>query len=533
MADRITSDFLRERYFPSDERRPANGPLPGSTPDESAASAAEKAHEANQASGGVAGEQIGGRGPAGNPKAPEKSGPDASKQTQGDGVNIEKLRADIVVKEIEDIKFDDIKGQDKPVTALKNICNKLRFQDVYKFVGAMMPRGVLLYGPPGTGKTMMATALANSAQAAFLTVNCADVMDKFVGVPEKRAEAIFDIAEEEAKKHPNGHAILFLDEVEALLRDRDGDSHEASEKVLSIFLQRINGLSKGGKVTIIAATNRADMLDAAFVSRMNAVIEVPLPDAAGRAAILKIRLEKCESRARKDFPGVEIEFAGDDIDYAGVAGLMVDAEGQNVISGRDLDNLANDIVSKRGDLIVGKLVAEGAGGASSADGKAAGKVQVDMEKLKALAAELGSITTKEVLQNAIECTKTAFMFDPKRPVEDYLKQIADTKAVPEAAAPEAEEDDKPKYGLLPTTKEEARHKLIDTLIRRIRAGDEYILKDLYAENEAMPDQIRGVVRSLLAKEVSVEEAITMATKLRDDESLEPPVMPIPSPSAAG
>jgi SpoVK/Ycf46/Vps4 family AAA+-type ATPase len=267
-----------------------------------------------------------------------KPGEQAKGADSDDGINKEKLRSKIVVKKKIDVTYDDIKGQDKAVAEIKEFDDHLRFPEIYQSHGAEIPKGALLYGPPGTGKTMLAKALAGSAEFAFLSVTCADINNKYFGNPERYAEAVFDIAEEEANNHPSGHAILFLDEVEALLKARDDKTFDAAENVLTMFLTRIDGLIEGGKVIIVAATNRPDKLDAAFISRMDKLIEVLLPTADGVAAIFEVRCQKGKERAKKVSPDVNIL---GEINYKELGELMVG------LSGRELNQLANACFSAK------------------------------------------------------------------------------------------------------------------------------------------------------------------------------------------
>ena len=539
MTDRVNSDWLRRMHGirlgdrPADEPWEQAGAGDRTTPGHSPAVDPAPLRDAVVGDrGNVPGEHAGSGKPGPAGRTAKGTPPDGKQEGQGDGIDIEALRAKIKVTEIENIKFDDIKGQDGAVIEIKEIADMLRYEDIYKYTGAQMPRGILLYGPPGTGKTMMATALANSAQAAFLSVDCADLMSKWLGNPEKNAEAVFDIAEQEADAHPSGHCILFLDEVEALLRSRDQDSHEASERVLSIFLQRMNGLAKSGKVTIVAATNRPDKLDAAVISRMNAVIEVPLPDEAGRAAILEARLRKCEERANEAFPGQEISFIGQ-VDYVGIASLMVTPSGENVLSGRELDNLANELASNRAEEMVRRYKAYEKAKGLATDDEGIGKKEIDLDKVRELGAELGPIDTRVVLETAIKFSKTGYVFDHDVSVDEYMDRIAARKAKDQAASAAAPSAPPPpaaqtteRYGLAPMTREEALRDMFDCLDVRIRSGNETVLRELYVENEAMPGQVRSLVATLIGRRLSTDDALALLKNLRADSSIEPPQVPV-------
>ena len=452
---------------------------------------------------------------------PPKADPGAAeKKADTSEVNKEELRTIIVVKEVEKVSFDDVKGLDEAVGEIREICDQLRFADVYKFFGAEMPRGMLLWGPPGTGKTMLVTAFVNTAEAAFLSVDCSGVMSKWVGGPERNISAIFDIAEEEAAKHPNKHAVLFLDEVESIIRSRDLDSHESSEKVLSIVLQRMNGLKKSGKVTVIAATNRPDKLDSAFVSRMNSVIECPLPDAAGRAAILKSRMEKRQSTARKALSLDAITFLGE-VDYHGIAELLVAPGGQKVVSGREIDNLVNEIVSDKAKAVLALYRSREPSGAAQAPGEA-GRHQLDIGKIQALAAEVGVVGTREVIATAKAFSKTRDLFEEGRTVDEYLAVLEEIKQKKEQAIPPSVHS--PKFGLGPKTESEARDELIDDLKLRIEKGEKEVLRELYVNNGKMPEKVKGVVSSFLNDAIAKDEALTLIEALRADTGVVPPTL---------
>lgn len=253
-------------------------------------------------------------------------------------INLEALRAKIVKRDIPTTTFDDIKGQDEPLAEIKALARQIENPEIYGSWGSEMPAGALLVGPPGTGKTMMAEALVNSGHFAYLKVKCSDVNNKFFGNPEKFADAIFDIAIEESEKHATGRGILFLDEVDALLKRRSDDSHAAADNVMAIFLDRINEIIRKGHVTILAATNRGDMLDPAFISRMDIVLNVPLPTKEGVSAIFEARIDKHQGKASRDISG--------DIAY--------DVLGERLVglSGRDIKNLVGRVLRDKASLQV-------------------------------------------------------------------------------------------------------------------------------------------------------------------------------------
>lgn len=331
---------------------------------------------------------------------------EARKSAAPDGeINKEALRQKILVTDLDEVSFDDIKGQDKAVTEVKALANRLEQPKIYRLWGSEDKSGVLLIGPPGTGKTMLGKALATSAKYAFLVVTCADINNMFFGNAEKMAEAVFEIAAEEAAKHPSGHVILFLDEVEALLKDRSGPSAQGSENVLSIFLTSINGLQKNGSVLVFAATNRPDMLDSAFLSRMDTVIEVPLPDAKGVSAILEGRIHSASKRAGRTIYG--------EIDYTMLGELL------HGFSGRDIKNLVNAVTTAKADEHTERI-----NKARAAIAKDAPFNDEDPAFMPA------PISTLDILVSAASATKTAITIGPegvskiKEKIESIKKETA-------------------------------------------------------------------------------------------------------------
>lgn len=150
-------------------------------------------------------------------------------------------------------------------------------------VGIQPPAGVLFYGPPGTGKTTIAKAMASQIQASFYEMSAADLLSKWAGESEQRVAKMFSQA------RANRPSIIFIDEIDALLRRRTGDSTAKwEERVLSQFLRELDGLKGGDGVLLVGATNRVDTIDEAVVGRRLEPIEVGLPDAASRLQLLQL-----------------------------------------------------------------------------------------------------------------------------------------------------------------------------------------------------------------------------------------------------
>ncbi|MHB8508858.1 MAG: AAA family ATPase [Candidatus Dormibacteria bacterium] len=150
-------------------------------------------------------------------------------------------------------------------------------------LGVQPPAGILLFGPPGTGKTTVAKALATEVRASFYEQSAADLLSKYVGESEDRVARLFSRARD------NRPSIIFIDEVDALLKRRSADSGAPwEERVVSQFLRELDGLGSAAGVLLVGATNRLDIIDEAVRERRLVAIEVPLPDGAGRRKLLEL-----------------------------------------------------------------------------------------------------------------------------------------------------------------------------------------------------------------------------------------------------
>jgi len=148
--------------------------------------------------------------------------------------------------------------------------------------GSNIPRAVLFEGPPGCGKTTMARVLANVAKAPLVYLPIESVMSMYYGESERRLAEVFGEADRFAR------CILFLDEIDALAGSRDKFMHEATRRVLSVLLRNLQGIAQSENVLVIGATNRAEDLDRALVSRFNRVVRFELPTSPERLEILRL-----------------------------------------------------------------------------------------------------------------------------------------------------------------------------------------------------------------------------------------------------
>ncbi len=217
--------------------------------------------------------------------------------------------------------FKDVAGCDEEKEELQEIVEFLKNPAAYTAMGARIPKGVLLVGPPGTGKTLMAKAVAGEAGVQFLSISGSDFVELYVGVGASRVRDLFDQAKKVAP------AIIFIDEIDAVGRQRGsglGGGHDEREQTLNQLLVEMDGFTNNEGVIVMAATNRADILDNALLrpGRFDRQVYIGLPDVKGREEILKVHA--------KDKP------LGDDVNLNSIA------RGTAGFSGADLENLLNE-----------------------------------------------------------------------------------------------------------------------------------------------------------------------------------------------
>ena len=185
------------------------------------------------------------------------------------------------------VRFSDVAGAEEEKEELKEVVEFLKSPKKFSDLGAKIPKGVLLVGPPGTGKTLFAKAVAGEAGVPFFSVSGSDFVEMYVGVGASRVRDLFDMAKR------NQPCIIFIDEIDAVGRQRGaglGGGHDEREQTLNQILVQMDGFETNEGVIVMAATNRADILDSALLrpGRFDRQIYVNLPDVKGREAILKV-----------------------------------------------------------------------------------------------------------------------------------------------------------------------------------------------------------------------------------------------------
>ena len=240
---------------------------------------------------------------------------------QGGVGKFSKARTRLGSEEKDKKTFADVAGCDEEKEELSEIVDFLKNPKAYTAMGARIPKGVLLVGPPGTGKTLLAKAVAGEANVQFLSISGSDFGERYVGVGAGRVRDLFDQAKKAAP------AIIFIDEIDAVGRQRGsglGGGHDEREQTLNQLLVEMDGFGTNEGVIVMAATNRADILDNALLrpGRFDRQVYVGLPDIRGREAILKIHARDKQ--------------LGDDVDLNSIA------KGTPGFAGADLENLMNE-----------------------------------------------------------------------------------------------------------------------------------------------------------------------------------------------
>ena len=198
------------------------------------------------------------------------------------------------------VRFTDVAGAEEEKEELAEVVEFLKSPQKFTAVGAKIPKGVLLVGPPGTGKTLFAKAVAGEANVPFFSISGSDFVEMFVGVGASRVRDLFDTAKK------NMPCIIFIDEIDAVGRQRGaglGGGHDEREQTLNQLLVQMDGFETNDGIIVMAATNRADILDPALLrpGRFDRQIYVNVPDVRGREAILKVHARNKPISPEVDF----------------------------------------------------------------------------------------------------------------------------------------------------------------------------------------------------------------------------------------
>ncbi|KAG0593190.1 hypothetical protein M758_1G303900 [Ceratodon purpureus] len=246
------------------------------------------------------------------------------------------------------ITFQDVAGVDEAKQDFMEVVEFLKRPERFTAVGAKIPKGVLLVGPPGTGKTLLAKAIAGEAGVPFFSISGSEFVEMFVGVGASRVRDLFKKAKE------NAPCIVFVDEIDAVGRQRGtgiGGGNDEREQTLNQLLTEMDGFEGNTGVIVIAATNRADILDAALLrpGRFDRQVQVDVPDVKGRTDILKVH---ASNKKFADDVSLEIiamrtpGFSGADLaNLLNEAAILTGRRGKTAISAKEIDDSIDRIVA--------------------------------------------------------------------------------------------------------------------------------------------------------------------------------------------
>lgn len=248
------------------------------------------------------------------------------------------------------VTFRDVAGCEEAKIEIMEFVNFLKNPQQYVDLGAKIPKGALLTGPPGTGKTLLAKATAGEANVPFITVNGSEFLEMFVGVGPSRVRDMFATARKSAP------CILFIDEIDAVGRTRGGKNfggQSEQENTLNQLLVEMDGFNTSTNVVVLAATNRADVLDKALLrpGRFDRQIFVPAPDIKGRASIFKVHLKPLKTDLDKQELARKLAALTPGFTGADVANVCNEAA---LIAARDLNS---SIIQKHFEAAIERVVA--------------------------------------------------------------------------------------------------------------------------------------------------------------------------------
>ena len=251
-----------------------------------------------------------------------------------------KSNAKVYVQSTAGIRFADVAGEDEAKENLQEVVNYLHDPSKYESIGAKMPKGILLVGPPGTGKTMLAKAVAGESNVSFFSISGSEFVEMFVGMGASKVRDLFKQAKEKAP------CIVFIDEIDAIGQKRSGGQYggnDEREQTLNQLLVEMDGFDANDGVIVMAATNRADILDKALLrpGRFDRQVYVGLPDVKGREEILRVHTKnkplgpdvslKTIARSTAGFSGADLE------NLVNEAALLAARQGKKAITEKEIE----------------------------------------------------------------------------------------------------------------------------------------------------------------------------------------------------
>ncbi|KAH0462930.1 hypothetical protein IEQ34_007512 [Dendrobium chrysotoxum] len=246
------------------------------------------------------------------------------------------------------VTFDDVAGVDEAKQDFMEVVEFLKKPERFTAVGARIPKGVLLIGPPGTGKTLLAKAIAGEAGVPFFSISGSEFVEMFVGVGASRVRDLFKKAKE------NAPCIVFVDEIDAVGRQRGtgiGGGNDEREQTLNQLLTEMDGFEGNTGIIVLAATNRADILDSALLrpGRFDRQVTVDVPDVKGRTEILKVHAsnKKFDGDVSLDVIAMRTPgFSGADLaNLLNEAAILAGRRGKMAISSKEIDDSIDRIVA--------------------------------------------------------------------------------------------------------------------------------------------------------------------------------------------
>ncbi|GBG82753.1 hypothetical protein CBR_g36283 [Chara braunii] len=266
----------------------------------------------------------------------------------GNPLNFGKSKAKFQMEPNTGVTFDDVAGVDEAKQDFMEVVEFLKRPEKFTAVGARIPKGVLLVGPPGTGKTLLAKAIAGEAGVPFFSISGSEFVEMFVGVGASRVRDLFKKAKE------NAPCIVFVDEIDAVGRQRGtgiGGGNDEREQTLNQLLTEMDGFEGNTGIIVIAATNRADILDAALLrpGRFDRQVTVDVPDIKGRTDILKVHASNKRLGADVNLDTIAARtpgFSGADLaNLLNEAAILAGRRGKTSISLQEIDDSVDRIVA--------------------------------------------------------------------------------------------------------------------------------------------------------------------------------------------